>query len=202
MDHIYLTIIILSVLLIGLNMYEKYHKSRESFQNSTNNPNPLTVVPNLAVSRPNLGPVVPGVPADVSNKFLVDPDAVLVDSPMFRNEGYYINKKGDLEVRDDGSHRGELDFYNQLPAPYQHYGNRNQIYDFSMYGDQPFVQCAKCKQNINCVQYPNTASDKYTNVCTECSKPAQMGLVREIGYYPPEIQARAIGFSRMCSPSD
>ena len=153
MDSVYLTILLLTVLLIVLNYIEK-RKTREKFENSSSNS--------------------------------TNPETLLSTSAFFK---------------DDGSHRGLLDTMNQLPSPYQHFGNRNQVYDFSVYGDQPFVQCAKCKQLSNCVQYPGTASDKFTNLCTQCNRGPQLGLIREIGYFPPEVQARAIGFTRLCSPS-
>jgi hypothetical protein len=104
-------------------------------------------------------------------------------------------------LRDDGTHRGLMDYMNQLPAPVQHYGNRNQMYDFSMYGDQPFVQCSNCKQYSNCVQYPDRPNDKFDSICTSCKNNAQINLIREMGSYPPEVQARAIGFPRICAPS-
>jgi hypothetical protein len=199
MDKISFTIIGLTVLLILLNFLEKYLEKRDKMEGFT--ANVFEKIPKIK---------------DPEDKFLLNPETVLSSSPMFKQEQNIVSINGDVVGKtdgqlfsidgnivsvDDGSHRGELDFFNQLPSPYQHFGNRNQIYDFSMYGDQPFVQCAKCKQKSNCVAYPNTTSDKHENICTECKKPATIQLVREIGYYPPEIQARAIGYPRLCVPS-
>jgi hypothetical protein len=180
MDKVYLTIIVLTIVLIVLNYIEK-KKTRESFDNVAKDAGVVEIPKN---SGSVINPETPqGALRDLS---VINPETLLSTSAFFR---------------DDGSHRGNLDNLNQLPAPYQHYGNRNQMYDFSVYGDQPFVQCSKCKQMSNCVQYPGTASDKFTNICTQCNRPPHLGLIREIGYFPPEVQARAIGFTRMCTPS-